>query len=879
MAYLNTHARTTSATKNDSFQPMGRTTTLYGVFVGFIKDAADVQRNGRLRVWIPEFGSPPDIEDGWTIVNYCSPFAGATNIDSASATDVQSFEQTQTSYGMWMIPPDINNQVLVMFINGDSSRGIWIGSLYNQFMNNMVPAVAASASNYQHPGKKIPVAEYNKHDSKVTLPDRAVKPYNATKFNGVGNQGLITDTHRGVTDSSARREAPSQVFGILTPGPAIKKDVNADKIRRKGGSSFIMDDADNSEYIQFSTKSGAQVNINETTGFIYLINRDGTSWVQMDKDGNVDIFGARNISMRAQRDVNIRADRNINIEAGQNIFMKAAKDTSEHTTTFTYDVNNVPNPATIPTWDYVGEGKGQGGNIVMQALNNLQGTIQKGVFLSVLENNMDVSVNNTLNVTTKNGGQNYNSKQGIKLTTDASVDIAASGNIRVGANGSISVVGVNDVTVCTSTNINLKAADTILQAAANDILLTSTNLGVTAETLFSNTVGIGGAVNIGSNVDITGALTVGSTIDMGGNLAIGGITLPSPHPPAPAPEAPTEANPPAAERALSASIARPAEVKPLNTKLNVLATWADATPNGKWTVFSESVRYEKGDVVKYNNQQGTAEYYSAKVSQGPGPFIVENWKLVSLSSGTKFKRNSQTILTTVSGFPTFEPCPEHSMFKSASVAGATPIISEDDKTYSGSGSSGNGATTPPPAATSPGANNTSIQGDSPVDSNISKDVNINALRCQLIIHEGLKNKSYADTLGLLTGGIGHLLRSNEIPQYPLGTPISAEQIETWYIQDSASAIKIAQSLVPDVWDELSDIRKRAMIDLSYNMGKPRLSKFVNFLAAMKAKNFEAAGRALKESVWFNQVGRRGPNIITMIVSGVDVLGCDRKFPA
>lgn len=428
MSYLDTHTRTIRPTENDLMKPAGRLPVLFGVFVGFVKDASDVQRNGRLRVWIPEMGSPPDSEQGWSIVNYCSPFAGATNIDSTGTSDVQSFESTQTSYGMWMIPPDINNQVLIMFINGDPSRGIWIGCLYNQFMNNMVPGMASSTNNYQYQGKNIPVAEYNKNDTRITNPDQTTKPYEATKFKGVGNQGLINDPARGVTNSSARRESPSQVFGILTPGPVINPDMaktSPEKIRRKGGSSFIMDDSAGSEYIQLATKSGAQVNINETTGFIYLINRDGTSWVQMNAAGDVDIFGARNISMRAQRDINLRADRNVNIEAGQNIFMKAAKDTTEEKVSFVNDVNNSPVASETPVWNYKGEGKGDGGNIIMQSLNNWHSTSKNSAFLTITDNNLHVNVGNALTVTTVAAGQDFNSKMGIKLTTDGALDMAA----------------------------------------------------------------------------------------------------------------------------------------------------------------------------------------------------------------------------------------------------------------------------------------------------------------------------------------------------------------------------------------------------------------------------------------------------------------------
>lgn len=810
MAYLDTTAKTTKTPRNDQFQQLGRSNSLFGMFLGFVKRADDVQRNGRLQVWIPELGSAPEEDNSWVTVNYCSPFAGATNVDTISKGDIQQFEGTQTSYGMWMVPPDINNEVLVMFINGDPSKGIWIGCLYNQFMNNMVPGMASSTHNYQYPGKNIPVAEYNKWDKKVTQPDRAIKPYQATKFKGLGNQGLITDTRRGVTDSSARRESPSQVFGIVTPGPVITKDTDDNKIRRKGGSSFIMDDAENSEYVQLTTKSGAQININETNGFVYLINRDGTSWVQMDQKGNIDIFGAGDISMRAQRDINFRADRNINIEAGQNIFVKAAKDTVESTTTFTYDVNNIPKATTIPVWKYVGEGKGTGGNIVTQALNNWHSTTQKNAFLTVIESNMDVKIGNALSVTTQNGGQDFNSKQGVKITSAGAVDVAATGNIRVGSKGSISVVGTAGIIMCTDTNIDLKANGSIQQAAVNAILLHSTNLGVTTigDALFSNNVGIAG------DITVAGAGNVYAECAKKADTIAPGAPFTS-NPPA-------DANPAQSEAAMSANTARPAEIKPLNKKLNILATWADPL--------------------------------------------------------SKFKRNVEQVLTTTSRFPTYEPCPEHAAFSTSSVNTYVPITEPDTRTYEGSGAKGNNATVPPAPAVNPGTDNTMIKPDPVTDSNISKDINIGALRCQLIIHEGFKDKSYDDSLGLRTGGIGHLMRSNELSSYPLGTPISAEQIETWYKQDSASAIVIAQSLFSKVWGDLSDVRKRALTDLAYNLGKSRLAKFVNFIAAMNALNFDKAGIALKDSVWFTQVGRRGPNIIAMIVQNVDPNGCDKKFP-
>lgn len=853
MAYLNTHARTTS--NADTFQPAGRTATLFGVFVGFVKDANDVQRNGRLKVWIPEFGSSPDNQDGWIIVNYCSPFAGATNVETISKSDIEVFEGTQTSYGMWMVPPDINNQVLIMFINGDASRGIWIGSLYNQYMNNMVPGMATDAKNWQYPGKEIPVAEYNKWDTKVTQPDRAIHPYERTKFAGVGNQGLINDKTRGVTSSSARREAPSNVYGILTPGPKIDETAPPEKVRRKGGSSLIMDDGTGSEYVQIATKSGAQIRLDETNGNVYIINRDGTGWIQIDSKGNIDVFGANDISLRAQRDFNIRADRNINIEAGQNIFMKAAKDTTEGITTFTYDVNNITTPKKIPVWKYVGEGKGQGGNIVMQALNNWHSTTQKSAFLTVVENNMDIKIGNAFSMTTQNGGQDFNSKQGVKITTDAALDIAATGNIRVGSKGVISVVGVGGIVACTDADLSLKAQGNIRQAAASDILLSSMNVGLDANVAVSGKLGV---------VGVIGSPTIANIQSKSASIA-GGISTPSPG----SASAPPGANPAVAEGAQSANTARPAEVKPLNDKINILATWVS---NVKYPQWKANLLYRAGTIVIHEEIIYISHKEQPPLASFPGSAY---WSIYTTED--KFKRNSQPLQTTTSRFPTYEPCPEHGNFSGSTVSTTASTITQPTKTYEGSAGAGNDARVTPAPAEAPGANNTSVAGDPPADSSASKDFNTKAFECQLKIHEGVRYNSYLDTHNLPTGGIGHLLRANEISQYPIGAPISEAQVQTWFSQDSVSAIQIAQELVTN-WNDLCDVRKRACADLAYNLGKPRLSKFTNFLNAMKAGQFDRAGQELRNSKWFTQVGKRGPNIVTMIVQDVDPNGCDKKFP-
>ena len=803
MSYLDTNARTNKPTSNENFQLTGRIPSLFGVFVGYVKRADDVQRNGRLQVWIPEFGSAPDDEPGWITVNYCSPFAGATNIDTNDKNNFQSFKGTQTSYGMWMIPPDINNQVLVMFVAGDMARGIWIGSLYNQFMNNMVPAMASDAKNFDYPGKPVPVAEYNKWDNNITQPDRTIKPVEETKFKGVGNQGLLVDGIRGVTNTSARREAPSSVFGILTPGPVIDDTVHPSKFKRKGGSSLIMDDGKCNEYIEFATKSGSKIRLDETNGLVYLINRDGTAWVQLDAEGNVDIFSAKNISLRAQRDFNIRADRNVNIEAGQNIFLKAAKDTKEEKTEFTYDVNNHPVKKEIPIWKYMGEGKGDGGNIAIQAMNNTHSTSQKNTFMTVVENNMEVRVNTNYRLTTVAGGQDFQSKSGIKITTAGALDIGAKGNIRAGSNGEISVTADGNLILCTNSALSQSAAEDMTITSGNNAYFDAVTVSIPTK-VTANDLDV---INIRASK--TDTATINST-----TVAIDGRRIGNGSPSTPD-DAETK-DPISPQTPISAPPARPADVKPLNEKLNILATWKDP--------------------------------------------------------GSKFKRNSESQLTTVSRFPTYEPCPEHESFIRTSVEDYKPAITQADKTYEGSGGAGNSPLGQPVPTTTPGSKNVEIRQD-PVENNtVGSAFNAAAFECQIKKHEGVVYKSYPDAGGL-SAGVGHLLRQDEMIKYPLGTPVTEDQVKKWLEQDTVTALKIAQNLCGPVWDQLSDVRKRAVVDLAYNLGQPRLSKFTNFLKAMNSQNFDQAAQELKNSKWYTQVSRRGPNIVTMIAQSVDPLRC------
>lgn len=299
-------------------------------------------------------------------VRYLSPFYGVTGVQHL--TENNDYNGTQKSYGMWMVPPDVGTLVLVIFVNGNASQGFWIGCVQDDYMNFMVPGLAATENHVSPDGKKKVVAEYNKKKNNLENPDQTqvLKPIHPFQ-KILDTQGLGSDDVRGLTSSSARRETPSTVFGISTPGPIDTKPgaptgpigkaesrIQDAFISRLGGTTFVMDDGDaaflrkthaskgppvyasvenretggqpdipHNELVRIRTRTGHQILLHNSEDLIYIGNASGTTWIELTSMGKIDIYAKDSISIHSEADLNIKADKNINLEAGQNINMKA----------------------------------------------------------------------------------------------------------------------------------------------------------------------------------------------------------------------------------------------------------------------------------------------------------------------------------------------------------------------------------------------------------------------------------------------------------------------------------------------------------------------------------------------------------------------------
>ena len=327
-----------------------------GPYVAVVKQNSDPERMGRIKVLVPALSktNDPKVSDLITC-QYLTPFYGVKSLNATDKSDPYDYASSQHSYGMWATPPDIDTRVLVIFAEGKIDQAFWIGCIQDAYTNHMIPGIASSEQTRTKDVKghhsaglsketvygttSVPAGEVNKRAWDLNGGDynKISKPIHPLAET-LRKQGLIQDTVRGTTTSSARRESPSTVFGISTPGPLDRspgakkyklgaRDAVQDQVvNRLPGHTFVMDDGDlqqENQHIRLRTSTGHQILLHDTEGVIYIGNASGESWVQLASNGAIDIYAGGGVNVRSTNNINFHSDANINMFAKGQIKMKA----------------------------------------------------------------------------------------------------------------------------------------------------------------------------------------------------------------------------------------------------------------------------------------------------------------------------------------------------------------------------------------------------------------------------------------------------------------------------------------------------------------------------------------------------------------------------
>lgn len=146
-------------------------------------------------------------------------------------------------------------------------------------------------------------------------------------------------------------------------------------------------------------------------------------------------------------------------------------------------------------------------------------------------------------------------------------------------------------------------------------------------------------------------------------------------------------------------------------------------------------------------------------------------------------------------------------------------------------------------------------------------MNLEKLKQQLIIDEGVKYQVYLDSKGQPTFGVGHLLTEKDAEWFayknlPKGgtLTVSKERVEQVLEKDIVRACKDCKEIFPDFETHPEEVQE-IIANMIFNLGHSRFLKFTKFIMEINDDNYKIAAREMKNSTWYNQIGDRAKRLV------------------
>jgi len=137
-------------------------------------------------------------------------------------------------------------------------------------------------------------------------------------------------------------------------------------------------------------------------------------------------------------------------------------------------------------------------------------------------------------------------------------------------------------------------------------------------------------------------------------------------------------------------------------------------------------------------------------------------------------------------------------------------------------------------------------------------MDLEKLQTDIIQEEGgMLLDPYQDHLGYWTVGAGHLIRDHEKDELMNG--ITHQKGIELFLKDFNVAVDDAESFTEGMI--LDDNAHECIIHMVFQLGLPRLNKFVKFKKCLSENNISEAMKEMKDSLWYRQTTNRANRII------------------
>ena len=140
-------------------------------------------------------------------------------------------------------------------------------------------------------------------------------------------------------------------------------------------------------------------------------------------------------------------------------------------------------------------------------------------------------------------------------------------------------------------------------------------------------------------------------------------------------------------------------------------------------------------------------------------------------------------------------------------------------------------------------------------------MNIEQLRKELELDEGCKHETYLCSQNVVTGGIGHMITEWDDEKYlEIGVEIPDEQVKAWFNKDIETVLSDCELLYDD-FDHLPEEAQLIIANMMFNLGYPRLKKFVGMKAGVDARDWNKAADEMIDSNYYKQLPNRAGRLV------------------
>lgn len=316
--------------------------------LGLVVNTDDPLEGGRLQVFCPALNDNPKKVMHLPWAAYISPFGGSINNKNfARGTgDGESGSDGAVHYGFWAVP-ELGSHVLVGCIDGDPRRRFFVGSLpehqetHTQF-NGRFDWAGDGTPDGPLTSSKKPIQPIYDNWTQAFV-DRTSREWktrgadyqvsvNSKDGNGspstLRGDDYLDETFEGMS-AHEKDDWVKEVMGANGYDWSGFKSVGPFKSSRvygmstPGFHSFSMDDRPFNSRVKLRTATGHMILMDDTNERIYVMTNKGKNWVEMDSNGNIDVFSENRVSIASAGDINLTTQGTLRMHAAESIHMYA----------------------------------------------------------------------------------------------------------------------------------------------------------------------------------------------------------------------------------------------------------------------------------------------------------------------------------------------------------------------------------------------------------------------------------------------------------------------------------------------------------------------------------------------------------------------------